>query len=132
MSDSEKTDAQWRRQLTPDEYQVCRQQGTERAFSGEYCNTKTPGQYHCTCCDAPLFDSDAKYDSGSGWPSFYQPLDSSSVDSEVDGSHAMVRNEVHCARCGSHLGHVFDDGPRPTCQRFCINSVSLKLKPGDA
>jgi peptide-methionine (R)-S-oxide reductase len=131
MSDSDKTDAKWRRQLTPDEYRICRQQGTERAFSGEYCDTKTPGRYHCICCDAPLFDSDAKYDSGSGWPSFYQPLDPCGVDNKVDTSHAMVRNEVHCARCGSHLGHVFDDGPRPTGQRFCINSVSLKLRRSD-
>lgn len=128
MSDHEKSDEQWRLELSPEQYRICRQQGTERAFSGEYCDTKTPGQYHCSCCNAPLFDSKTKFDSGSGWPSFYQAMEPSNVESEVDDSHGMVRNEVHCARCGSHLGHVFEDGPMPTGQRFCINSASLKLE----
>lgn len=128
MSNDEKTDEQWQQELTPEQYRICRQQGTERAFSGEYCDTKTPGLYHCSCCNAPLFDSKTKYDSGSGWPSFYQAMEPSNVDNEVDDSLGMVRNEVHCARCGSHLGHVFDDGPMPTGQRFCINSASLKLE----
>ena len=127
MSNDGKTDEQWRQQLSPEQYRICRQQGTERAFSGEYCDTKTPGQYHCSCCDTPLFESKTKYDSGSGWPSFYQPMDPSNVDNEVDETNGMVRNEVHCARCGSHLGHVFEDGPKPTGQRFCINSASLNL-----
>ena len=128
MSRDEKTDAQWREQLSDEEFSVCRQKGTERAFSGKYYATKTPGTYLCACCGEPLFDSETKYDSGSGWPSFFQPLSESHVASEVDSSHGMVRTEVTCANCGSHLGHVFEDGPQPTGLRYCINSVSLKLK----
>ena len=131
MSDYEKTEQEWRERLTPEEYRICRQQGTERAFSGEYCDTKTRGTYYCRGCDAELFDSASKYDSGSGWPSFYQPIKDANVETEVDSSLGMVRAEVHCARCGSHLGHVFEDGPQPTGQRFCINSASLALKSAD-
>jgi peptide-methionine (R)-S-oxide reductase len=103
--------------------------GTERPFTGEYYKTKTPGVYTCSCCGAELFDSDTKYESGSGWPSFYQPTDKGKVQEETDRSHGMTRTEVTCKSCGAHLGHVFPDGPRPTGLRYCINSVSLKLKP---
>jgi len=128
MSDKiKKTDEEWRDELSPDEYAVCRQAGTERAFSGRYWDTKTPGVYHCAGCGEALFDSDTKYDSGSGWPSFYQPLDPGSVEENRDTTHGMIRTEVHCAKCDSHLGHVFEDGPQPTGLRYCINSLSLKL-----
>ena len=122
------SDEEWRERLTPEEYRICRQKGTERAFTGIYHDTKTPGTYHCTGCQTALFTSDTKYDSGSGWPSFYQPVSDEAVTVHRDERHGMVREEVVCARCGSHLGHVFADGPRPTGQRYCINSVSLKLK----
>lgn len=128
MPKDKKTEIAWREQLSDEEYSVCRQKGTERAFTGKYHDTKTPGTYLCTCCGEPLFDSDTKYDSGSGWPSFYQPLVEGNVASEADSSLGMVRTEVTCAKCGSHLGHVFEDGPQPTGLRYCINSVSLKLK----
>jgi peptide-methionine (R)-S-oxide reductase len=127
MTKIEKTDQQWREQLTIADYHVCRKGGTERAFAGEYVDTKTPGQYLCKCCAEPLFASDTKYDSGSGWPSFYQPLESEAVTSVSDSTLGMTRIEVKCAKCDSHLGHVFEDGPQPTGLRFCINSASLKL-----
>jgi len=124
-----KTDEEWKKELTADQYNVCRMKGTERPFTGEYYQTKTPGVYTCSCCGAELFDSNTKYDSGSGWPSFYQPTDQDKVQEDTDRSHGMTRTEVMCKNCGAHLGHVFPDGPKPTGLRYCINSVSLKLKP---
>ena len=124
-----KSDAEWRRQLTPEQYRVARQKGTERAFSGEYHDTQTPGTYACVCCGAPLFASDDKFDSGTGWPSYTRPVDKSAIETEEDRSLFMRRTEVHCSACGCHLGHVFPDGPKPTGLRYCINSVSLKLEP---
>ncbi len=131
MADYKKSEQEWREKLSPEEYRICREHGTERAFSGKYWDTKTPGTYVCRACETGLFDSATKYDSGTGWPSFYQPIDEARVEMETDASLGMVRTEVHCARCGSHLGHVFEDGPQPTGQRFCINSASLALKPAD-
>jgi peptide-methionine (R)-S-oxide reductase len=124
-----KTDAEWKNSLDPDAYHVLRERGTERAFSGEYnANTKA-GTYMCNACQLPLFSSDAKFDSGTGWPSFYQPIDPQHVMEIKDVSHGMTRVEILCHRCGGHLGHVFDDGPKPTGLRYCMNSVSLNFKP---
>ena len=123
----EKSDAQWREQLDEEQYQVARQAGTERAFTGKYWDCKDDGTYHCVCCDAPLFKSDTKFDSGTGWPSFFEPLTSDAVTTKSDRSMGVERIEVSCARCDAHLGHVFPDGPAPTGQRFCMNSASLNL-----
>jgi peptide-methionine (R)-S-oxide reductase len=130
MTDSTtKTEAEWKAQLTPDQYRVLRQAGTEPAFTGKYWNTTTDGMYHCAACGTELFSSDTKFDSHCGWPSFYEPLQSDAVEYIEDRSHGMVRTEVRCKTCGSHLGHVFPDGPQPTGERFCINSLSLDLQP---
>ena len=121
-------DGIWREKLTPEEYYVCREKGTERAFSGEYWDCKVTGSYLCKCCEKTLFLSDHKYDSGCGWPSFYQGIDSDVLEETSDTSLGMVRTEITCKNCGSHLGHVFEDGPAPTGLRYCINSLSITLK----
>ena len=123
-----KSDDEWREQLPPDVYEVTRQAGTERPFTGKYNDTKTPGTYKCVCCGEPLFDSATKYDSGSGWPSFYEPISTNAVSTKDDNSLMMRRTEVMCASCDAHLGHVFPDGPQPTGLRFCMNSASLDLE----
>ena len=129
MAKLQKTEAEWRNELTPEQFHVAREKGTERAFTGEYWDEHRPGTYVCRCCGEPLFDSETKYESGSGWPSFYAPKDGSAVALHDDSTFGMRRTEVTCAKCDAHLGHVFPDGPRPTGQRFCMNSASLKLEP---
>jgi peptide-methionine (R)-S-oxide reductase len=126
-----KTDEEWRQQLSETEYEVCRSKGTEPAFSGEYFDTKDKGVYHCRCCGEPLFKSDAKYDSGTGWPSFYAPISNNIIREESDQALSRERTEIICNNCGAHLGHVFPDGPQPTGLRYCVNSVSLKLDKSD-
>ncbi len=131
MAKIEKTDAEWRQKLTREQYAVCRGKGTERPFSGAFWNEKRAGTYHCAGCGEALFNSETKFESGTGWPSFYQPISAEIVMTETDGSLGMVRTEVMCAACESHLGHVFEDGPPPTGLRYCLNSLALKLAPKD-
>jgi len=132
MEKIEKTDAEWRAELSDDEFRVMREKGTERAFSGGYWDAKDDGVYRCRACGQELFDSDTKFDSGTGWPSFYEPKDSDAVETESDRAFFMKRTEVHCSRCDAHLGHIFDDGPKPTGKRYCNNGVVLKFVPAQA
>jgi peptide-methionine (R)-S-oxide reductase len=129
MDKIRKSEEEWRSELTPEQYRILREKGTEPAYTGEYNAEKREGTYRCAACGEPLFSSAAKYDSGSGWPSFYAAIEDEKVETEEDRSHGMRRTEIMCARCNSHLGHVFPDGPRPTGMRFCVNSASLRLDP---
>ena len=131
MADMDLSESEWRERLTPEQYHVLREAGTERPWSGEYVNEHADGTYHCAACGAELFDSTTKYESGSGWPSFFEPKVADAVELIEDRTLGMLRTEVRCRNCGSHLGHVFDDGPAPTGQRFCMNSLALKLEPED-
>ena len=131
MSDTgrKNDDEDWAARLTPEQFAITRRKGTERAFTGKYWDEHTAGIYKCVCCGTPLFDSDTKFDSGSGWPSFYAAMSNGAIEMEEDASHGMRRTEIHCAKCGCHLGHLFADGPKPTGMRFCVNSASLDLEP---